>query len=375
MKRFLIFFGVILFAINALILVSGYQYLYKAIWYNLPGIEDYKIFENRKIQKSKQPQEWPLSRNYNKIELTEQLSTVLEELETVAFLVIQNDSVLIEHYWDGYSDSSKSNSFSMAKSYVSTLIGFAITDGFIESVEDPVGKYIPEFKNDPKGEIKIREVLQMSSGLSWNESYAGPFSITTKAYYGKDIRPLISGLKIIEKPGERFKYLSGDTQLLAWVVEEATGKTISDYMQEKMWQPMGYQQDALWCLDHKGGVEKAYCCINSNARDFARIIKLYLNKGKWKGEQLLDSNYAKRAVSENKYTEEGFDDYGFQWWRMGDSVFYARGILGQYAMGIPSENTIIVRLGHKRGEKIGAHPKEVYIFVEEVLKMLPEKDD
>ena len=138
---------------------------------------------------------------------------------------------------------------------------------------------------------------------------------------------------------------------------------------------MGYQQDALWSLDNKKGVEKAYCCINSNAKDFARIIKLYLNKGKWNGEQLLDSVYAVRAISKNQYGEQDFSDYGFQWWRMGDSVFYARGILGQYAIGIPSENTIIVRLGHRRGEKIGVHPKEVYIFVEEVLKMLPNKDD
>ncbi len=373
MKRFLLFFGIILLAINVLILTTGHQYLYKAVWYNLPGIEDYEIFKNRKIEKSTRLQEWPVLDKYNQIELTDTLQSVLEELESVAFLVIQDDSILIEHYWEGYSDSSKSNSFSMAKSYVSTLIGFAITDGFIESVEDPIGKYIPEFKNDPKGAIKIREVLQMSSGLSWDESYAGPFSITTKAYYGKDIRPLISGLEVIEKSGERFKYLSGDTQVLAWVVEAATGKSISEYMQEKMWQPMGYQQDALWCLDHQNGIEKAYCCINSNAKDFARIIKLYLNKGKWDGKQLLDSSYAKRAISKNEYTNDSFEDYGFQWWRMGDSVFYARGILGQYAIGIPSENTIIVRLGHKRGEKIGAHPKEVYIFVEEVLKMLPKK--
>lgn len=375
MKRFWVFFGSILLFINILILSTGHQYLYKAVWYNLPGIEDYQIFENRKIPKSTHPQKWPISSKYNQIQLTELLSGVLEELETVAFLVIKDDSILVEHYWDEYSDSSKSNSFSMAKSYVSTLIGFALTDGVIESIEDPIEKYISEFKNDPKGKIKIREILQMSSGLNWDESYSGPFSITTKAYYGTNIRPLITGLEVLEKPGQRFNYLSGDTQLLAWVLEEATGKSISRYMWEKMWQPMGYQQDALWCLDDIKGVEKAYCCINSNARDFARIIKLYLQKGKWNGKQLLDSVYTVRAISKNNYTEDNFGDYGFQWWRMGDSVFYARGILGQYAIGIPSENTIIVRLGHKRGEKIGVHPEEVYIFVEEILKVLPEKDD
>lgn len=368
------YFILFLLLLNLLILVSGHRYLYKAIWYNFVDITDYSLFENRSIERGV-PQEWPVSTQYNKIDLSDTLLNTLEKLQSVAFLVIKDDSIIIEKYWDNYSDSSLSNSFSMAKSYVATLIGFALQEGKITSLQDPLIKYLPQISGVYKEKVTIEDVLKMSSGSSWAESYTGPFSITTKAYYGTDLPQLMATVTFDSLPGQKFKYLSGDTQILAMVLEKVTGKILSEYASEKMWKPMGYSQNALWSLDHKDGVEKAYCCINSNARDFARIVKLYLNKGNWNGNQLLDSNFVKRAISKNPYPLDSNASYGYQWWlypnnKLQQKIFYSRGILGQYAIGIPEKNIIIVRLGHRRGEKDADNiPAEFPLMIEEINKM------
>src|SRR6185437_7521259 len=183
---------------NLAIIISGKSFVYKALYYNFADIDDYKIFNNRIIEKSSQPQEWPLSPSYNTKKLPAELLKTLEELKSVAFLVIKDGAIVHEEYWDGYSDSSISNSFSMAKSYVSALAGIALQEGKIKSIEDPVGDYLPEFNEGDKKKIKIRHLLTMSSGLNWDEGYASLFSVTTEAYYGSDLRGVINKLKPIE---------------------------------------------------------------------------------------------------------------------------------------------------------------------------------
>jgi len=299
MKRFLkIFFGIII-VINLLIVFSGKYYLYKAVWYNTVNIDDYKLFVNRTVEAG-EPQPWKISEKYNKFKLPQYLTSRLEELSSVAFLVVHQDSLLFEKYWQGYSDSSLSNSFSMAKSYVSLLIGAAIKEGKINSLDQPVGDFLDDFKKGDKSKITIRHLLYMSGGLNWSESYWNPLVSTTEAYYGTDLRGQIRGLEVAEEPGKIWRYKSGDTQILSFVLKAATGKTLSAYAQEKLWRPMGCENDALWCLDKEGGDEKAYCCINSNVKDFARIGKLMLNYGNWEGKQLVDSAYVKECVTPNK---------------------------------------------------------------------------
>ncbi|MBY0426438.1 MAG: beta-lactamase family protein [Cytophagales bacterium] len=316
-----------------------------------------------------------MSVNYNKIPLPKPTQDALEQYESVAFVVIKNDSIVHEQYWDGYGPSSLSNSFSMAKSVVSILIGAAIKDGKIKGLDQPVGDFLPEFTSDGKEKITIRHLLMMSSGLNWQESYANPVSMTTEAYYGDNIRSLLGRLKAIETPGKYFNYLSGDTQILSFVLKAATGKSLSEYASEKLWQPMGAENDALWCLDKKDGDEKAYCCINSNARDFARIGKLYLNYGNWKGLQIVDTTWVKESTTLapvlDKETNKPIDFYGFQWWLRkgykGQDVFYMRGILGQYVIVVPSKNLIIVRLGKKRSkEKTGEHINDSFQYLDGV---------
>ena len=377
-KRILFgFIGVLAFA-NLLIVLTGKTFLYPALYHNFPNIDDYEIFDNRTISKSSKPQSWGISSEYNEIGLSETLSNKLEAFESVAFLVIKDDSIVIEKYWDDYSAKSFSNSFSAAKSHVSALIGIALKEGKISSLEEPVANYVSSFKTDGKEKIRIIDVLKMSSGLNWEESYAGPLSMTTEAYYGDDIQGIINQLKPEKPSGENFKYLSGDTQVLAMVLKSATGKSLSELAQEKLWEPLGYENDAFWSIDRVGGVEKAYCCINSNARDFAKLVKLYMQKGKWNGKELISESFVYNSITPAKYSQSTASHFGYMWWLFDENpieaqqVFYARGILGQYIIGIPEKNIIIVRLGHKRDKnKDHIHPEEVGVMVSEVNKMFP----
>ncbi len=364
--------------LNVFVVFSGKTFFYKALVYNFANIDDYTIFDNRTIQRSQAPQHWSFSSRYNKVTLSDTLQHTLDSLQTVAFLVIQQDSILYENYSDGYGTASFSNSFSMAKSVVSALVGIALKEGKIHRLDEPVGHYLEDFRGQGKEKITIKHLLTMSSGLNWDESYSSPFSMTTEAYYGKDLPALIHRLKAVEEPGKRWSYLSGNTQVLAMVLEKATGKRISTYAQEKLWGPLGMENDALWSLDKEDGTEKAYCCLNSNARDFAKIGKLYLHHGNWKGTQLLDSQYVKASLTPVAIpsVEDNLpvDYYGYQWWLLPDfkgmDVFYARGILGQYILVVPEKELIIVRLGKKRGPKRGAHLMEVWVMLEESLRLL-----
>lgn len=362
----------------AILHLSGKNYVYKALYYNFADIDDNLIFEQRKVEAPSVTQPWPVSSKYNKAILPTSLEKVNEELETVAFLVIAKDSILYEKYWDGYSENSKSNSFSMAKSIVSMLVGAAIKDGSIKSVEQPVSDFLPGFKEGDKSRITIKHLLWMSSGLNWDESYSNPLSMTTEAYYGTDLKKIIGRLQPVEVPGQQFSYKSGDTQLLGFVIEAATGKSLSEYAEEKIWKPIGAKNDAEWSVDKPDGIEKAYCCFFSNARDFARLGRLYLHNGTWNGDTIVPPDYVRASLTANGLQDaangEKVNFYGYQWWLLpnykGQDIFYARGILGQYIVVIPEKEIIIVRLGKKRGERIKNHPSEILTMIDAANEMV-----
>lgn len=367
----------LILGLNVYVLFSGKTFFYKALVYNFADVDDYKIFDNRTIHKSTSPQTWPLSPKFGQVRLTEKLQNTLDTLNTFAFLVVKNDSLIYESYSDGYGPSSFSNSFSVAKSITSILTGVALKEGKIKSLDQPIADFLPSFGQGGKEKITIKHLLTMSSGLNWDESYSSPFSMTTEAYYGHDLPKLIERLEVIEEPGKRWKYLSGNTEVLAMVLEKATGKRIGEYAEEKLWQPLGMENDALWSTDKENGIEKAYCCINSNARDFAKIGKLYLHNGNWNGVQIVDSQYVAASIAptylEDPNTTEKVDFYGYQWWMIPEykdfKVFYARGILGQYIIVLPKQSIIIVRLGKKRGGKQKEQQIEVFTYIDEVLKL------
>lgn len=394
-KGFFKWLLVILVVLNILILVSGRTYLYKAIANTYfkgrsgPAIDESLIFSNR-IVKTAAHQPWKQALDYNKQQLPEGFKAKITDLQPVAFMVIKNDSIKYEEYWDGFNQDSHTNSFSMAKSILAVLTGVAIKDGKIKSVNEPVSNYLPEIKAMEKipNQITIKHLLTMSSGINFNEDYNNPFAYPAESYYGSDLRKqtLNGGYKVMVEPGKYFNYRSGDSQLLAFVLEKATGKHVGDYAAEKLWSKIGAKNDAWWNLDHEDGNEKAFCCFNSNAPDFARIGKLILNRGNWSGQQLVDSSYVNEMLTvanlENDAKEEGGGKntkYGYQWWLMpnykGHNIFYMRGILGQYVIMIPDENMIVVRLGHKRLKALPGqdHPEDVLMYIDCALAMYGKK--
>jgi CubicO group peptidase (beta-lactamase class C family) len=313
---------------------------------NTAYLSDYKHFDNRIIEPSPVAEPWAKHNKYNTIEETEELAAINKDRETKAFLVIKNDSIVFEKYFDGYSESSKSNSFSMAKSITVTLLGKAIMDGKIKSLDQPVGDFFDEYKTGLGAELTVGNLASMSSGMKWNEKYYSIINITSESYFSNDLRSLILNQKIIEKPGQKFRYSSGDTQLLGMIIEKATNTNLSDYLRNNFTNPMGFENEALWQLDsEESGMEKAYCCFASNAKDFARFGKLYKNNGKWNNKILLDSTFI------NKATNPVFNAspyYGYGWWLYnynGKKVYTMNGHRGQFVIVFPEEDIIIVRLG------------------------------
>ena len=359
---------------NIYILFSGKTYLYKAIIYNYVDINDNILFSQRKIPVG-EGVEWPFHIEYRKHAMPQYLKDTLEKYNSVAFVIIKNDSLFFEKYWESYSDSSISNSFSMAKSIVGILIGIANEEGKIKSLDEPIGNYISEFKEGEKYKITIRHLLMMSSGLDWDEAYGSPLSVTTEAYYGTDLYKIAVNQKAINPPGKNFIYQSGNTELLGIILEKATGKSLSEYASEKLWKPLHAMHIAEWSLDKENGREKSYCCFYSNARDFARFGSLYLHDGNMFGKQIVSADYVKTSTTLTPLSDEGKpnEDYGYHWWitKYNDHhIFYMRGILGQYVVVIPDLQLIFVRLGHRRSDK-GPDGKltDLPVFIKGVLEM------
>lgn len=375
-RRIIIGLGVFILSIIFILQLANKNYYYKTLWYNMPGIFDHSIFKSRIIHSAAKPQEWCYASNYSTNSISKELNDSLTKYEATSLLIIQHDSIIIEKYFKGAQDSTRSNSFSVSKSFIGALVGRALKLGYIKSIDQPVADYITEFKEGDKKKITIRHLLTMSSGLDWDESYSSLFSETSEAYYGTELEKQVLSLSVKKQPGIYFEYKSCDTEILAIVLMHATGMNVSTFLEKELWIPMG-ASEASWSLDHTNGIEKAYCCIYATAKDFARLGSLYLHNGNWKGIQLIDSSYIQQSISASHLLDPNSELptnlYGFQWWIVDDykgiSAFYMRGILGQNVVVIPSMNIVIVRMGHKRGNKIGMHYSEMYALLDDALKM------
>jgi CubicO group peptidase (beta-lactamase class C family) len=322
-------------------------------WYNFPGIKDYKIFPTRPLAKSEAPFrfiESPQKPRIGRVNMAK-IDSVASVNNSVSFLIIRNDSILFERYYQGYDQASTVTSWSMAKSYVSALVGVAVADGLIKSIDDPVTDYITELKNR-KGfdKIKIKYLLQMTSGVSGPESYWSPFGYAARLYYGRNSRKYLSHLRIRTDyaPGTHWTYSSINTELLGLILERTSGKSVTEYLHEKIWQHIGAEYDASWSIDKKkNGFEKTFCCINAKARDFAKFGRLYLNHGNWFGKQLVPGQWVEEST---KISEGGAKWYGYQWW-FTKNGYTAEGILGQFIYVNPKKKLIIVRLGKSEGKR------------------------
>ncbi|MFJ1364848.1 serine hydrolase domain-containing protein [Capnocytophaga canimorsus] len=377
MKKFVIGALLLLLFVVGGMYAMGYGYIFKAMriiygsGHKTAFLSDYQRFDNRVIRKGSYTEPWALHAQYNKVQTPKSLEVLHQKYKTVAFLVIKNDSIWHEQYFEGYTQKSLSNSFSMAKTYVSALLGKAITDGYIKDLQQPVGDFFPEFSKGLAAKLTVGDLGSMASGLDWNEDYYNPFSITTKAYFDAPLQEIILNLKVTNPPGKKYEYKSGNTQILAMVIEKATGKTLSEYLSQSLWEPLGCEYDALWQLDDKEGTEKAYCCIASNARDFARLGKLYKDFGQWHGKQLLDSAYVAKSI-QPRFSDSS--QYGYGMWLLNyknKSFFMMRGHLGQYVIVDPKNNVIIVRLGHlDADDSQNIFGADIYGYIDETYKLM-----
>lgn len=365
----------IIISFNAYILLSGKTYMYKVIDFGYmhgntsATIQDIDFFYTRTIE-SLNGVQWPKGVDYNKKQLSKDFRARLEENESIAFTVIQDDSIRYEEYWGVGSKKSRTNSFSAGKSIVSILIGIAVEEGAIDSIHQKVIDFIPEYKNKKypyNSEVTIEHLLSMNSGMDWDEGYVNPLGITAEAYFTERLKDLMFEINFTEKPGTKWNYQSGNTQVLGILLERATGVSLSEYASEKLWKPLQATDDAEWMLDQENGTEKAYCCFNSNALDFARFGHLYLNNGKWKGQQIVDSSYVAASL------KSGLNEqYGYSWWLYNTEykypIFCMIGINGQYVINIPELNLVAVRLGHKEEGKYNDQHKDLIYYIEKIIE-------
>ena len=379
LKKTLKFIFVLLVLIVAVLYITDTDYLIKAVrtiylkGHTTAYLEDYKEFDNQEVDIAT-TQPWPNHVNYNSVKETETLNNLHEASGTVAYVIIKNDSIWFENYYDGFTEDSKSNSFSMAKSYVSGLMQKAIQDGYIKSLDQSVCDFLPAFCDGKAAKMTVGDLSSMSSGTNWDEAYYSPLSITTRAYFDDDLAKVMNGLKMDTDPGKSFKYASGDTQMLAMVIEKASGKKLYDYFEESFWKPLGAENETLWQVDSEDhDLVKAYCCIASNAKDFARYGRLFKDHGKWNGKQILDSTFVAKSIKPR------FNDgpmYGYGWWLASHAdkdIFYMRGHLGQLVIVIPEDDLIVVRLGHTIAKVPGdAHSPDFYTYIDEAYEMMGE---
>jgi CubicO group peptidase (beta-lactamase class C family) len=290
----------------------------------------------------------------------ESLEDYLNASGTTAILVIHDDKLLYERYFNGYDETSLNTSFSMAKSFASALVGIAIDKERIKSVNEPITNYIPELleKDERFKSITIRNLLTMSSGIKYEEGGDLPWSEEaddTKTYYATNLRELALENCLIEgKPGEYFEYNNYNPLLVGLILERSTGTPVSRYLQEKLWKPMGMEADGSWSLDSTtSGFEKMESGVNARARDFGRFGMLFAKEGKWEGEQLISREWVEESTRPDATTDPS-SDYQYFWWVNtpdGKDHFSARGNYGQYIYVAPEKDLVIVRLGKDEGEQ------------------------
>jgi CubicO group peptidase (beta-lactamase class C family) len=374
LKRSLLFITSFLLGAILILWITGNGYLLKGIKETYlvgrtgPGIYDSIVFPLRTAKHANKSEQWPLREHHAKLSAEE--SSELAAIQTTSFLVIEKGEIILEEYFGEHTASTRSNTFSAAKSFIGLSIGIAKDKGFISSFDDTISNYLP-FEIRGAEQVTIRHLLAMSSDLNWSESGANPFSDNAKAYYGNTLSDVMESTSFGEKPGKNFNYSSGNSQLLGYILKEATGMKPTDFVEKYIWSKISSQNDLSWSLDNEGGMEKAFCCIYATTRDYAKFGQLLLNEGKWGSETLIDSSTLAELTS--PFSTET-PQYGLHFWLLDDPehpAFYARGILGQYIIVIPSLEMVVVRTGHQRKEKSARskndykslHPKDLFDYI------------
>jgi len=330
--------------------------------YNIPDLSDYKIFPYRVIKNSPESifyfSKADSINNLGKVILTNNrtllpnvvtLDDYIEGSKTAAFIIIRNDTIIYEKYNKNYQENSIFNTFSVTKIFITTLVGIAIDEGLIRSVDEAITEYIPELiEIEGFSDITIRHLLTHTSGIKFSNSRFNFFSDNARYYYGHNLRKLVLKAKLYERPGAETNYSSVNVQLLALILERVTGTSLSSYLQDKIWLRIGMQNEATWSLDNKrkNSIEKGFACLNCSAIDLAKLGRLYLNDGVWDNQQILSQSFISEATKRD--TTDG-SNWNFQYnFRLGPkqyNSYYSRGLYGQLIYVYPKKNIIIIRAG------------------------------
>ena len=345
---------------------AGAETVWRIITYESSSIADYKLFPARTLTTSAPPFQFEdgtgnghfgaLSAGRMPLTVTsynnqQPLETFLRDTDTVAFLVIKEDAILMEQYFQGYDEATPTLAFSMSKSFLSILIGTAIDDGFIESVDQPVTDYVPELAEAGYDKVTLRHLLQMTSGMDYVEVEGRDTSLHNRFYYTTRLEHELLRLRLAAEPGQEFSYKSGENALLGLILSRAIApQTITAYTQARLWQPLGMEYAGAWNLDSEDGLEKTWCCLSATARDYAKLGRLMLHNGNWQGEQILPADWVAQSTQVDT-TRGSVWNYQDQWWLVteGAGDFTALGHLGQFVYVNPAEDVIVVRLGNSRG--------------------------
>lgn len=377
MKRVFKYFFCFIFLLIFGLYISGHGYIVRGLkstylrFEKSAQVDDAKFFYNDTIKGSVNPFVWPKSVNYNKKNISEKLRKTLEKYKSHSFVIIHKDSIVYEEYWDRWSvENNKSNSFSMAKTIVSLVAGIAVDKGVLNDFDQPVKSVFPNMVFFESGnDVTIGDLLNMSSGLDWEEKYFNPFNITAKSYMTKNLSKLMLNLSFVKEPGKDYYYQSGSTQLASLMLEkllqDSLGISFSDFVNDNFWGVIGAKEEALWSLDNKDGVVKSFCCFHSNAKDYAKIGKLFLDSGKVGGSSIVLKDWYFKKIKETNIS----DFYSYGWWKdsyLNNPIYYMRGFLGQFVIVVPNYDLIIVRLGrknlrNKENPDLPTKPFEIYI--------------
>ena len=307
------------------------------------------------------------------ISLPMSVETYMLEQRTAGLVIIQNGKLRLEKYGLDFNAQGQWTSFSVAKSFTSTLVGAAVKDGFINSIDDKVSDYIPDLKGSAYDDVSIRQLLTMTSGVKWNEDYEDKNSDVAlfnehKAEAGVDTTVSYMRTLSREAPaGKKWVYKTGETNLIGVLVSSATGKTLSDYLSEKIWAPFGMEQNGSWLLGSTGH-EISGCCIQASTRDFARFGQFMLRGAQIGGEAVVPEGWVAAATSKQADIGDPGKGYGYQWWTYDNGSYAARGIFGQGIFVDPNRKLIIASnsnwLRAKDDDTLGAQREAFYKSVQ-----------
>lgn len=383
LKRILFGVLVTLFLAVVALYVTGNSHLIRGIRNTYlegeksPDIDDMSLFDVRKIAHDRAHGPIKYS-SFGSAKFPERYAAWSDSMGTTGYLVYWRDSLLFEHYWEGDS-STLTNSFSIAKSVTALLIGCALDDGSIQSVDQRVSDFLPEYSEGLNAKLTIRDLLTMTSGIPFGESYSSPFGFMARAYFGKDLKQETMAFSVEHEPGTRWVYEGGNTVLLGLIIEKATGRTPSAYLEEKLWRPLGMERDANWNLDCENGIEKTFSGLYACARDFSRIGQLFMHGGIHQGDTLLSPSFVAQALTPVMVPDdkgEVCDWYGWQWWlgtHHEKSMYMCRGMRGQYVICIPELELMVVRIGHHQSkERIRHIPADLYTYIDIALEILKQ---